>query len=235
MLFSGTNHLRTVATILRSDMVLGTALATLTRGALEAFGRALWILSGDSPGDMLWRHACLAFDDLEYPSKIAPKERLERRGGEKHDADAFRLGIGEWAQNAELPKLKKVSQAQLVGDLVQGFDADWPDKTMGKQVYSDLSGVAHAQWFSIHSYVKEIHRDGRLYSMTLEASRDPVLEYVAMLYLGAVRSHEALAGYFNLPQAEAERWNAAKQIARESFERVHRPTESDEDGKAGAQ
>lgn len=69
--------------------------------------------------------------------------------------------------------------------------------------------------------------------MTLEASRDPVLEYVAMLYFGAVCSHEALAGYFNLPPAEAERWNVAKRTARESFGHVHEPTESDEDGKAG--
>ena len=221
VIFAGANHLRTAAAALRSPaLTLGPALDTLTRGALEAFARVHWILASESAEQMLWRHTCLAYHDLHHPSRIAPKERLQRQNGEKLDADAFRDEIQDWAKNAGLDSFPNVSESQLVANLVDSFDPTDPEFKIGRQVYSDLSGVAHSGWFSVLMFATPVYVDGRLDTVILTASRDTVIEHVAAMYLGVVRAAEAIAGYFNLPDQDAQRWNAAKKSARDAIQRV---------------
>jgi hypothetical protein len=223
VLFSGLQHLRAAAALLRSSAEMGTPLATLTRGALEAFARARWVLCADSAEDLLWRHATLAYWDLEFPAKIAPKERLYSATRGKVDADTFRDSIKEWAAEAGLPSLRRVNLSDLVAELLEGLADDWPEEKFGRHAYSDLSGVAHGGFFAIHSYAQPKNNPGQPRTVELVAERDSVIESVAMMYLGGVSAHESIAGYFDLPLVEVERWNSAKRVAREAFGRVHPP------------
>jgi hypothetical protein len=226
--FSGVQHLRATAALLRSGTELGTSLATLTRGAMEAFARVQWVIAAVSAEDMLWRHAALAYDDLYFPSKIAPKERLYSDSRGKLDADTFRDSIKEWAVKVGLTPLRRVNQSDLVAELLEGLADEWPEEDFGRHAYSDLSGVAHGEWFALHSYAREKREEGKPQTVELVAPRDSVIEHVAMMYMGCSAACESLAGYFNLPGQEAERWSSSKRVARYSFGRVHAPVVKDE-------
>lgn len=166
------------------------------------------------------RHAALAFDDLRYPAKIAPKARLRRQRRQKYDADTFREGIKRWAADVGFGSLPGVSEAELVANLLDSLDQEDPNATIGRQRYSELSGVAHSGSFSVGHYASQVDRDGGLRTVELVAPGKTVMGCVAEMYLCTVRVTEVFGGYFQVPLDAADRWNHAKKTARQAFQRV---------------
>ncbi|GAB3033741.1 hypothetical protein GCM10027052_08890 [Parafrigoribacterium mesophilum] len=123
----------------RSSRALSVPLATVTRGAIEAYGRVYYLLKADTPAELFARHASIEDFDMDYPERLGARlRRLPLEIEATHPVDAYRDGLRGWmtAHNLKLEKLGPTSLATGM------LGAIYPE---ARVVYSGLSAAAHGQ------------------------------------------------------------------------------------------
>ena len=144
---TGFDHVRSLVALMRTTPPRSTALATVTRGALEAFSRTWFLLRASGPGELSHRQLSLLYSDLRHPASLRipiatldgdPIDPVERRAS--FAAELTRLG---------LPAPLKIELSRLVADLL---DSEFKDAS-GARRYSDLSAIAHGQRLGTNTFV----------------------------------------------------------------------------------
>lgn len=176
---SACDHARALVALLRASSVRSTALATITRGALESFSRSWFILQYDSTGDMSHRLMSLLHSDLKYPVKLG--EELFTRGGKPVNPEAQRKFIESELARFGLGRPSNVDISRVVGDMLDSQFRDF----LGRRLYSSLSAVAHGHRLGINTFIVTDHTGG---VSGLAAPREVVLQYASML----VAAHAAV-------------------------------------------
>ena len=123
----------------RSPRSLSVPLATVTRGAVEAYGRVYYLLTAATPEELFSRYASIEYFDMDYPERF--DERLRRLPQEveaTHPVDEYRERLREWmsAHNLELGRTGPTAVATGLLSAIYPY---------ARTVYSGLSATAHGQ------------------------------------------------------------------------------------------
>lgn len=198
----------------RSARALSVPLATVTRGAIEAYGRIFYLLSADAPDALFARYAALDYFDMDYPQKQGAKlRRLPLETEATHPVDAYRERIRAWADASGL-KLNKQGPAVLAGDLLMQL---YPDGVEAKVVYSGLSAAAHAQpWATANFYDFEENR--------LRRDDEMLMEYCVYVIETTRLIDDQIVQRFGAERADIDRWKQANAHVSESLSSFVRPT-----------
>jgi hypothetical protein len=189
---SAIDHLRAYVTLVNGDETGASALATVARGTHEALARTWFLLARTSDGDLYHRSISLLIAELYFPVKF--DESMRTRGGTAVDPAEVRKSLQAELQRLGLPKPTRIDFAGMVAtmldDVLEGGD--------GRNVYSTLSAVAHAQRYGLDPYIRI---DELSQVIDLVAPRAVVFQQVFELM--AVLSSTALA-YIKFFRAEPE-------------------------------
>ncbi|WP_147522554.1 hypothetical protein [Brevibacterium senegalense] len=121
----------------RSSRALSVPLATVTRGAIEAYGRVHHLLIADTPAELFARYASIEYFDMDYPDRLDERLlRLPLETDAKHAVDAYRGRLRQWMTAHDLP-LKKAGPSVLAIEVLAAIYQD------ARIVYSGLSATAH--------------------------------------------------------------------------------------------
>lgn len=200
----------------RSERALSVPLATVTRGAIEAYGRIFYLLSADTPDELFARYAALDYFDMDYPQKHGAKlRRLPLETEATHPVNAYRERIRVWADASGL-KLHEQGPAVLAGDLLMQL---YPDGVDAKVVYSGLSAPAHAQpWATANFYDFEADR--------LRRDDKMLMEYCMYVIETNRLISDQIVQRFGAEQADIDRWRQTNAQVSESLSAFVRPTAS---------
>lgn len=200
----------------RSERALSVPLATMTRGAVEAYGRVFHLLSADTPDVLFARYAALDYFDMDYPQKHGAKlRRLPLETEATHPVDAYRERIRTWADASGL-KLHKQGPAMLAAELLMQL---YPDGVEAKVVYSGLSAAAHAQpWATANFYDFEangLRRDDKM-----------LMEYCMYVIETTRLISDQIVQRFGAEQTDIVRWKRTNSQVSESLSAFIRPASS---------
>lgn len=157
---AGIDHARLFArSIVQEDAAF--ALATLTRGSVEAYARAWWIIESEDDVELVTRWLSGLADELASFERLRPDRVLhEVRGRNSTAAEELEGVLDDIEQLTGARKPRAVSFTKMASSLADQWKAN------GRIVYSDLSGVAHGESLGIHSFV-EADDDASVYRTTL--------------------------------------------------------------------
>lgn len=191
----------------RSGRALSVPLATVTRGAIEAYGRIFYLLNAEAPDVLFARYAALDYFDMDYPQKYGARLRqLPLEAEATHPVDAYREQIRAWADARGL-KLNKQGPAVLATELLMQL---YPDGVDAKVVYSGLSAAAHAQpWATANFYdfaANRLRRDDKM-----------LIEYCMYVIETTRLVSDQTIRRFGATQADVDRWRQANAQTSESL------------------
>jgi hypothetical protein len=205
VVLAGLDHSAALARAVRRDPSVSVALATLTRGSVEALGRVFWVITAESPLQLVERYSNIAYADLEDLAKVRPNETLQTRSGDsKGTPGAIRQRICDYLDGQGLPKPKRQGATTLVTDLLSIPVPDLPaDAPRG--AYNDLSAVAHGHPFAVTGFIDE-SAPGYL----LRISDEMKTEYTSIAQVGVTRIGDAYLHYFQPSEMVATKWTTAR-------------------------
>lgn len=180
----------------RSKRELAVPLATVTRGSIEALGRAYWLVTAPAMSDLVSRVASLEFYDMDYPAKYG--QRLRRLPVETEPTtlvSEYREELKAWLDARGLALVKRGATA-LATALLEVSYGD------GRVVYSDLSAAAHGQgWATANFYSFD----------TTRLQRDDTMLLAYCMYLIESMRTVALrlAVAFGAADPDVDRWRQA--------------------------
>jgi hypothetical protein len=158
-IIAGFDHYDAYASGLRSDRGLVMSLATVTRGALEAWGRAWWLLESRDATELQCRRHALTLAELKYQIQGDPGGRFSYPNDD---------GVQEWISGDEYQdklraslshldsdfSIKAPSYTALATEFLKSFD-----ETNARWLYSQLSSAAHGETMSTTSFSREVEHD----------------------------------------------------------------------------
>jgi hypothetical protein len=198
---NGFDHVRAIIALLSANQMRSTALATLTRGALEAFSRSWFLLSAEGPGTLSRRVISLLYAELRYPELYEFK--LHTNDGEAVDPKERRVHYQNELKRLGLPPALKIEFSQLVADLL--------DKQLGDdgglESYSDLSAIAHGSRLGVNSFM-ERSDNGTIEG--LAAPRDIVMTFASEIVVCMSAPMDALITAFGDNARHKQLFLAAK-------------------------
>jgi hypothetical protein len=174
------------------------SLATLTRGAVEAFGRAYFLLKAKSDIDFFVRYLSLTHEELKYPERHSG---MTDANGNEIDGRAYRGEMVELSTKLGASKLMRVDLSSLVAEVLEPM----VDGPLDLAIYSQLSGVAHGTSSAIGMFLAP-----GATRTELIFPRDIALEYTGYLYAAAVTVTERVIEIFQPDEAVQDRWTAAR-------------------------
>lgn len=207
MMASATDHFHAIARLLKLEEAYGPSIATLTRGFIEASGRAWWLLDAvEDPRLFEHRAAVLAKDEAKYVVKnSAPVRRIFPDGAtENVTIEAFqaeaasRLETANTGQRVVFPGYSSSAVNVLTA-------AEVPHPAL---LYSQLSGIAHGEPTTLGALgtVSAVDPDGHALGI-------PIVSYRACLQGTTYVLHflmDQLTGLFGA-RSEQERWVQTKE------------------------
>jgi len=169
---TGFDHVRAFIALLRTPTMRSTALATVTRGALEALARSYFLLSSSDTRTLLYRQLSMLHSDLKYPARFG--EMIQTKDGDVLDPRAKRQHYVKELARLGLPAAVSIELAQAVATML---DAEFKDG-QGLMSYSALSAVAHGHRLGVNTYVVRDEAGG---VGSLAAPRDSVVLFAVQL------------------------------------------------------
>ncbi len=159
---AGIDHSRLLArSLLHEDAAF--SIATLARGAVEAYARAWWMLEPKEDEELVVRWLSALASELETFARIRPNAVLHEMRGRNSNAATQHVGVLDDIERLTGSRTpRKLSYTALAASLADQWKAN------GRVVYSDLSGVAHGESLGIHSFV-EADDDAAAYRVGLSA------------------------------------------------------------------
>ncbi|MGO3885362.1 MAG: hypothetical protein ACTJHU_03600 [Mycetocola sp.] len=157
---AGLDHSRLLArSFLHEDVAF--SIATLTRGAVEAYARAWWMIEPEDDEEMIVRWLSALVSELEAFARIRPDAVLHEMRGRDSNAPAALQGMLDDIERLTGSRTpRKVSYTALAATLADRWNAN------GRVVYSDLSGVAHGESLGLNAFV-EPDEEARMYRVEL--------------------------------------------------------------------
>ena len=145
---AGIDHARLFArSLLLEDAAFG--LATLTRGAVEAYARAWWFIEPQEDLELVVRWLSGLAAELETFARLRPDAVLHEMRG--HDSNATAELERVLDDIERLTGNRKARTASYTA-MASALGNQW--KANGRIVYSDLSGVAHGESLGLHSLIE---------------------------------------------------------------------------------
>ena len=144
---AGLDHSRLLMSSIRQE---GTtfALATLTRGAIEAYARAWWLIEDESNKEVLVRWLSAIAKELQSLERFAPNTPLkELRGRDSSPGDEREKALNDIERLTGSRKPRDIGYASLATALQGNFDS------RARMNYSHLSGVAHGESLGINGFI----------------------------------------------------------------------------------
>lgn len=193
---SASQHGLALFEVSRSKRELAVPLATVTRGSIEALGRAFWLVSASSMSELISRAASLEYYDMEYPARYGQKlRRLPLETEPTTLVSEYRDELKSWLNERGILLVKRGTTG-LATDLLEVSYGD------GRVVYSDLSAAAHGQgWATANFYSFE----------TTRLQRDDTMLLAYCMYLIESMRTVAirLAHAFGAAKRDIDRWRQA--------------------------
>ncbi|MBS3177221.1 MULTISPECIES: hypothetical protein [unclassified Pseudoclavibacter] len=173
---SALDHVRGFVALVRTPTVHSTALATIARGAHESLARTWHLLSHSGDKDFIYRTICLLRSDLRYSALL--NGALRTRDGDAVDPTAKRAFYAAELTRLGLPAQARMDMSTMVAAMLDAeFSGDG-----GREYYSDLSSIAHAQRLGLNTFVLA-DDEGKISG--LSAPRAVVVE-LAVHLIGAI-------------------------------------------------
>jgi hypothetical protein len=190
----------------RSRRQFSVPLATVTRGAIEAYSRVYWLLRADTPEECVRRTASLEYKALSYSERLGAKlRRLPFETEAMKPVSEHRARLTAWAAHFKLT-LNGGDPGRLAIDFL---DALYPGH--GAYTYSGLAGAAHSnEWATANFYdfkAGRLRRDDKM-----------MIDY-CMYVIEATRTIcELLIERFEPDAATSQRWMQTYEGALQSIE-----------------
>lgn len=179
------------------------ALASVVRSALENMSRASYLLRADSFDELVTRLVTLSHHDVIHPARVRTK--FQDATGGIVDPEAYPQRLTTALTELGLMAPKMPSAENLVKMLMRPMlKTEAADEAL-REVYSQLSGIAHGNVTSLGMYRRP---DGG-FGYPLELA----IQHSAYLYTSACSVGDAAVQYFGSERRERERWNAARDRA----------------------
>lgn len=184
---SASDHLRALNTVVRGSRSAASALATLARGAVEAYAKIHHLLSADGDDNFVHRYVSTLYGELRYPAMY--EERMTTRGGAEVDAGAERARLTSELERLGLPAPSKIEISALVGALLDEIHGD----SEGRRTYSALSSVAHAHRGGINNFIVA-NAEGKVLGVGVD--RPMLTEIVSLVAVAAFQVLEHVVRCF---------------------------------------
>jgi len=207
---SGCDHVRGFVSLCRSVPPRSTALATLTRGALEAFSRTSFLLAGRDAKDLTHRHISCLYADFLYPARH--NEVLFTRDGDRVNPAEQRLFFRSELDRLGLPAPVRVEVGKNIQDMLEPELGDG----LALRKYSALSSIAHAHRSGMNVFIVTDESGG---VTGLRASGDVVGD-LAMQLMAAMSS--TLTSYIQLFGARPRHVDLVESIVERAAEALAR-------------
>ncbi|WP_217496239.1 hypothetical protein [Arthrobacter sp. 24S4-2] len=176
-------------------------LATLTRGSVEAFGKANYLLSANSAADLIWRHASLATIELRNSvrhSEFALYDGTHVDGKSHVEAlESLLVQLGRKADN--------ISVTAMASDLLSESSPGAP----GRAFYSQLSGVAHGEAAAVSMFIAADLGEG----LRFVHRRDVLLPYAGMLFTTCRLVVDKVIDHFGVEEERCNGWRGTTERA----------------------
>ncbi|MBL0706128.1 hypothetical protein [Sinomonas cellulolyticus] len=198
--FAGIDHMRSFSALLpKHEPVF--SLATLTRGAVEAFGKAHYLLQADSALELLRRHLSLGITELDVSTKHS--EITLFNGG--------RIDGADYVDGLKKVLIDKGLKAERVGNtgLASTVLSDSAPGAPGRAFYSQLSGVAHGETAGVSMFIGKDVEAG----IGFVRRRDVMLPYAGMLFATCRLVMNQIIDYFAVELEHRNRWNSVLERA----------------------
>ena len=145
---AGIDHARTFArSLLLEDAAF--ALATLTRGSIEAYARAWWFIQPEDDTEVILRWLSGLAAELKVFARLRPDATLhEVRGRNSVAAAEHERVLDDIERLTGARKPRAINYTSMASTLADQWTSN------GRIVYSDLSGVAHGESLGLHSFVQ---------------------------------------------------------------------------------
>ena len=203
-ILTGLDHLAGFASLAANAHPSAPAMATVTRGAIEVFARAHWLLRASDIRDMVARHTAITLRDLKFPVKFG--QEMQAGSKEVITATDHRDAIELFKTREQLPSVPVPGITDMTVALI--------DDTFGKGrgYYSQLSGVAHGESFAINMFLQlnnsspdGAHPD----NISLQIPKQLAIGYAEAMVETAREVIEDLACQMQPPTNTVERWQEA--------------------------
>ena len=204
----------------RSQRALSIPLATVTRGAIEAYGRVYYVLTATTPEELFARCASIEYFDMDYPERFAAHlRRLPLETEATHPVHEYRERLREWMTVHNL-KLEKTGPTGLATGLLRAI---YPD---ARAVYSDLSAAAHGQAWATANFF-DFEKNG------LQRDDKMLMEYCMYLIETTRMVGNCFVERFVPPLKVFERWKQTNEQVSELLSAFISPTGSLKDEARG--
>jgi len=193
--FAALDHLCSFAAALGEGQAM--SLATLTRGAVEALGKAHYLLMASTAEEMVGRHLSLGLAELEVSVRNAGDDFRDLRG-DRLDVRAHMAALKEKLAALGLDREKvRVTElaSTVVSECVPGLD--------GLAFYSRLSAVAHGETAGVTAFL------GRNIEAGIGFVQPPalVLPFTGALAKTSCTVVSGVAAHFGLEQEYQDAWH----------------------------
>jgi hypothetical protein len=150
---SGVDHALSWAELIGVENAT-VSLATVARGAVEGLAKAYYLLSSASTEELIAKHISVTASDLVHPLR---NSKFQDYTGQLMDNDTFPRLHEEIAAQLGLVAPKRPSVQRMVQSLLSaGMKVG---EKAGPEIYSQLSGPAHASMSALGMYV--VPEEGR--------------------------------------------------------------------------
>ncbi|CAM98523.1 hypothetical protein pCM2_0039 (plasmid) [Clavibacter michiganensis subsp. michiganensis NCPPB 382] len=158
---TATDHVHALARVIRLPEEIGPSIATLSRGAIEAFGRGWWLLDVQDAASMEHRSAVMRLAEVTMAKKRGVKAGRLRGDGVLEDIDVD-LAIAESKQYLAAVQIRDEplsvpGYATLATAVMAAAGVSNPEME-----YSHLSGAAHGENLTTRGFASVRHGIGTL-------------------------------------------------------------------------
>lgn len=199
--FAALDHMRAFVPLLKTKRHI-MPLATLTRGSVEALGKANYLLDAKSASDLLRRHVSLA--TLELGNSVKHNE-FALHDGTKVDGKAHLQDVKDLAMKLGLDKPDQVNVTGLTSALLSESAPGAP----GRQYYSQLSGVAHGETAAVSMFIASDLDEG----LRFVHKRVVLFPYAGILFGTCRLVLDKMIDHFGVEQEHCNGWRGVTERA----------------------
>jgi len=198
-MLAGMQHGLGLFNLARSKQGFSVALATLARGAVEAYSRVLWLIDANEPEQLVARHASLEYSDLRYPLNQGVLMHLTSDLTPRIPVSEYRAAIDSYL---DFHTLKRASfhQTDLATTLLAELYAQ------PALIYSGLSATAHGQTWATRNFFN-------VNTGELVEDEQMLIEYCCHIIEASILLADRFVAAYCPPSASRERWDQIKSMA----------------------
>lgn len=208
-MLAGADLLRALAQILVRPHGLAVAPTAIARAGIEVYARVHFLDCASDARDLAWRAASLAHSDSFHQEVLRPEASLRGWDGNPRDVPEYRAAIRSFLQAQGLPAPRRIGLADLAADvLAHSVPSNSISQEVGKQIYSDLSAIAHGASIGINGFVRSSGRptSDSAGSVWLEPSLPIIAAHAGYVLSTCLVVTEDLIERFGLSAAEVRDW-----------------------------